>query len=106
MTENLELCPFCGGKAKLSFKETDFAGRNYFGDRKSKYRFQVICNRCHSRGKPIKTDWLINCNPWASNWTGRNYKETELIKKQTEMVRPWAEKAIQAWNTREKESKE
>lgn len=96
----LKPCPFCGGKARISFADVEFGGINYFCDRKVKYRFQVICNKCHSRGRPIKTDWLINCNPWLSNWTGRNYNLTQIVEEQTEMVRPWAEKAIEEWNRR------
>lgn len=28
------------------------------GSRELKYRFQVICNRCHARGKTVTTDWI------------------------------------------------
>lgn len=99
--QELKACPFCGGKARVSFKDVEFGGKNYLGDRKVKYRFQVICNKCYSRGKPVKTDWLINCNPWHSRYaSGRNYGESEFVDKMTEMVKPWAEKAIEEWNRR------
>lgn len=96
----LKPCPFCGGKAKLSFAEVEFGGRNGIGDKKSKYRIQLICNRCHSRGMPIKTDWLINCDPAVSNWKNTKYDLPEIRYKQTEMLRPWVEIAIAAWNRR------
>ena len=96
----LKPCPFCGGDAKLSFADVEFGGMNYSGDKKVKYRFQVICNRCHSRGKPVKTEWLINPNPWGSLWSGRNYEKTNIVEQRTEQCRQWAEEAIAAWNRR------
>ena len=98
--EKLKPCPFCGGFPKLSFKEVDFYGRNYIGDKKSKYRVNMICQRCHARSKPIKTDYLINCNPHKSNFENSIYEHPDLRKKQTEMIRPWVEQAIEAWNRR------
>ena len=57
--------PFCGGKAKISYKDYLFYGFIGKCDRKLKYRVQVICNKCHSRGKPIITEWLVDPNPYA-----------------------------------------
>ena len=98
----LKPCPFCGGKARLSFKDVEFAGQNCYGDKKVRYRFQVICNKCHSRGKPIKTDFLINPNPWNSHYANRGYStvESKKIDDMTEMLKPWAEEASEAWNRR------
>lgn len=96
----LKPCPFCGGYPKLSFAEVDFFGRNCIGDKKSKYRVQMICTRCHARSKPIKTDYLINCNPHQSNFENREWAYPDTRRKQTEMIKPWAEKAIEAWNRR------
>lgn len=79
----LKRCPFCGGKAKVSFMNHSFKGQNDFGDKKLKYRVQVICNRCRSRGKPIITDWL-----------------TPRMIAQTEAFKPYVEQAIKAWNRR------
>ena len=99
---NLRECPFCGGKARISFKDCEFGGKNCLGDRKVKYRFQVICNKCYSRGKPVKTDFLINPNPWHSHYANRGdyYGKSEVIDNMTEMLKPWAEEAIEAWNRR------
>ena len=91
MNEKLLKCPFCGGEAKVSYKNHRFYGWNGLGQRKIKYRVQVICNKCRSRGKPIITAWLIDPNPYANT------------AKQIEMFKPYVEKAINAWNTRVKE---
>ncbi len=100
MTDKLKPCPFCGGVARLSFKDVEFGGMNFRGDRKIKYRFQVICNKCHSRGKPVKTDFLINPNPWNSRYSNRNHGESKVVDDMTETLKPWAEEAIEAWNRR------
>jgi len=97
MTE-LKPCPFCGGKAKVSFRQSDFMGRNYYGDRKLKYITQVICNRCHARGKPFKTDYMINPYPWNTIWNGHLDDTVN-----TTQFRPWVEKAIEAWNRRKED---
>lgn len=99
--DKLKPCPFCGGKAKVSFKNHSFKGRNDFGDKKLKYRVQVICNRCRSRGKPIITDWLINPNPWMSEWGNQGKATTPRMIAQTEAFKPYVEQAIEAWNRRE-----
>ena len=93
----LKPCPFCGGKARISFNDAKFGGQNYIGDKKLKYRVQVICNKCHSRGKPIMTDWLINPNPYCINndvpdgWKG---------KEQAKVFTPYINAAAEAWNNR------
>lgn len=102
----LKPCPFCGGKARLSFKDVEFAWQNCYGDKKIRYRCQVICNKCHSRGKPVKTDFLINPNPWRSHYANRKYYcyyKSKEIDAMTEMIKPWAEEAIEAWNRRDGE---
>lgn len=82
--EKIKPCPFCGGKASLSFRDVGFGGQNYLGDKKRKYRVQVICNKCKSRGKPITTDYIINGNPYCDQKPFEKYN----------MV------AIDKWNTR------
>ena len=84
-------CPFCGGKAQISYRDVKFGGQNYLGDRKVKYRVQVICSRCKSRGKPITTDYLINPNPYV----GRKQRPFE----------PYNIQAIEAWNNRKDDDK-
>lgn len=94
--KELKSCPFCGGKGSLSFRDYGFLGQNDFGDKKLKYRVQIICNRCKSRGKPIVTDALINPNPWVIRFMDEGkWKETEFA--------PYIDKAIEAWNKRDGE---
>lgn len=93
-------CPFCGGNAKISWADVAFGGFNGNGNKKTAYRFQGICNKCHSRGKPVKSDWLIDCNPWESSYTNRNYRKSDRINKQDEMIKPYVDKAIAEWNKR------
>lgn len=76
-------CPFCGGKAKISFKQGKML-RNGFGDTKQIYRVQVICNKCHARGKPVTTDWIINPMPHSH----------------PEQFAEWINQAVEAWNRR------
>ena len=96
----LKPCPFCGGYPKLSFAETDFYGRNFQGDKKSKYRVQLICRKCYARGKPIKTDYLINCNPHESYFESRTWLLPDIREKNSKMIEPWVTQAIEAWNRR------
>lgn len=85
----LKPCPFCGGNGKLRFKDWRVYGWNGRGDVKKKYRLQVICNRCHSRGRPIVTDWLINPNPYAL-----------FRQEQADMFAPYILVAEEEWNRR------
>ena len=100
MGERLRNCHFCNGNAKVSFKDYAFYGRNGLGDKKVKYRIQVICNRCRSRGKPIITDWLVNPNPYISKWGNCGDGTSPKGSVQTEMFKPYVEQAIEAWNRR------
>ena len=69
----LEPCPFCGGKAKISFRQGRFFGMNDFGNKKMQYHIQVICNRCKARGRLFTTDWMIDPNPWNRPEEFRQY---------------------------------
>ena len=84
----------CGGEAKVAFCQQSYCGQNCFGDKKIKYRVYMICKKCHARGKPIITDWLINPHPWDSIYSGRIRHNAE----QDEMFAPYVERAIEAWN--------
>lgn len=92
-------CPFCGGKAKISFKNYRFYGKNFKGDKKTSYRVQVICNKCKSRGKPIVTKPMTNPMPYITKW-GNCYGGSDKAKEETERFRPYVEEAIDYWNTR------
>ena len=96
----LKPCPFCGGKAKVSFRNHAYKGQNYLGDKKLKYRVQVICSRCKSRGRPVFTNWLINPNPWMSAWGNQGEATTPRMIKQTEEFKPYVVKAVEVWNKR------
>ena len=95
----LKPCPFCGGKAKIYFKDYRFYCKNLNGDRKVSYRVQVICNKCKSRGRPIITEPMINPYPYITEW-GNRYGGSDKAKAETERFRPYIEKAVDAWNTR------
>lgn len=98
--DEIKPCPFCGWKGKVSFKDYKFSSKNFNGDIKIKYRVQVICNKCRSRGKPIITDWLLNPNPYISEW-GNVYSRNSLkCEEQTNMFRTYVSLAIGAWNRR------
>ena len=108
MMAELKPCPFCGGKGRISFKDKYWGGWNGKGDHRKAYSVQIICNKCHSRGKPITTDWLVNPNPYISIYSGR-YAADDLqkpvIMKHTEMFRPYVEQATEAWNRRSEDGK-
>ena len=49
--KDIKPCPFCGGKAKWSIKSMH--EREWLPSERAfhkRFRVQVICNRCHSRG--------------------------------------------------------
>ena len=99
----LKPCPFCGGKAKVSFRNYKYYGKSDFGDVKKSYIVQVFCKKCKSRGKPIATDWLINPNPWQMD---RFATPNTPCKKQADKFSWWVEKAIEAWNERAKDGEQ
>lgn len=96
----LKPCPFCGGKARISFKDHRFYGQNYIGDKKLSYRVQVICNKCRSRGRPVFTDPMINPNPYLTKWGNTYSEDSPKCQSMTADFEPYVEQAIEAWNRR------
>ena len=101
MPNELKPCPFCGGKARISFKDYRFYGWNCITHKKIiSYRVQVICNKCKSRGKPIITKSMENPMPYITEWWSSHYSGSDIAKAETERFRPYIENAIEAWNRR------
>lgn len=112
MTE-LKKCPFCGGNGRLSFKDYRFGGQNFRGEKKISYRIQVICSKCHSRGKPVVTEMLINPNPYRTSFYLAHTKSrhfcslmnNDIVAKEDKTFEPYVNDAIEAWNRRAEEQK-
>ena len=89
----IKKCPCCGGKPKVISKQKNFLGWRGNGTRAIEYCIYVKCNRCHSRGKPIKTkafDSILEKNR-------RDFKSEVL---------PYVERAVEAWNRRVDDGRE
>lgn len=63
MNDNDQLCLFCGGKTKISKRQTgtDWLStptehNKWDGKMVARYRYQVICNKCKSRGPLMKSE--------------------------------------------------
>lgn len=66
MENNEQNCLFCGCKTHVTQRKTgqDFVPSNehegsakfYYGKVVSRYRFQVICNKCKARGPLMKSE--------------------------------------------------
>lgn len=78
----LGLCPFCGGKARISCRESKFYGHYDNGDKIIDETYQVICNKCHARG-PIYVARKVN-------------KYTSVFRDADKMAAK--EMAMHAWN--------
>ena len=103
----LKHCPFCGGKGKINARQRKFCGMNSSGNKKLVWSIYVKCNKCHSRGKPIKTEPLKLYDEEHGNIAVGNFYVTEFCKGQgrglmsaTLNFEPYVEKAIEAWNRR------
>ena len=110
----LKPCPFCGGKARTNARQSGFHGENCFGNKKLSWTIYVICNRCRSRGKPIKTEPIKlyendsnQTYPFLMHETG-NFWQTEYAgghsSEATEIFRPYVEQVAEAWNRRASET--
>lgn len=103
----LKPCPFCGGRGKINAKQSGFFGENCFGNKKIGWTVYVKCTKCHSRGKPIKTDPIkLYAGDRAggaqysfyttSYWVGAS----RGFEGATKTFEPYATQAIEAWNRR------
>ncbi len=89
MIIELEKCPFCGGSAKPSIRNThrtQCIPSEYV--RATKYIVQVICNKCHARGKPI-TFYSTLSSVWDIP------RLQPLVQ-----IEPWVKLAEECWNRR------
>lgn len=94
---DLKPCPFCGGKAKINARQSGFHGQNFEGNKKISWTIYIKCNKCHSRGKPIKTDPIKCCSFYSTEYwlgSGRGLMTATLI------FEPYVNIAIEAWNRR------
>lgn len=100
----MDPCPFCGHEHMfVRFKQHNFVGYTPDGtDKLLKYKCYVVCKRCLSRGAPVITDPIprSTVNPHNTIFEGKAPTNMEVIKN-TEIMQPWAEKAIAEWNKRE-----
>lgn len=80
----IKQCPFCGSNsARVNIKQVAFLGQNEVtGAKKLKCRSYVVCNKCHSRGKPITFIGITK--------TGGYPAEASIAE----------ERVIEAWNKR------
>lgn len=82
-TEKLLPCPFCGHEnISINGRQVRFIGQNDFGVKKIKISRYAVCNKCHSRGKPI-----IFTIVYEKGWV-EELRKHDLL-------------AIQEWNRRE-----
>lgn len=84
MNDNILSCPFCRGKGKIHIAQYKFMGKNERGVILLKYRIDVRCNKCHSRGSPVITD-------------STTYR---LFPNGMDFFKPYIERAILKWNNR------
>lgn len=85
----MKLCPFCGKKGKLSYRQIRFIGQNDFGNKKIRIGSQVICNRCKARGP-------LYCGEVIDPTVRRMHNKQESFLQITQS-------AIDAWNRRANE---
>ena len=79
---DLKPCPFCGGKAKVSYRQYRFKGQYDDGTKRIKFAFYGICNRCKATGGTVTGE--IHCGLVQSRDDFRFYEEL----------------AAEAWNRR------
>lgn len=83
--DELKPCPFCGSDSlKISKRDVGYLGKSSDGTKKLKYRINIMCNKCHSKGKPITTTVIYGR-------VGFHRQESFVKAEQQAMI---------AWNTR------
>lgn len=104
--EEIDPCPFCGGRARIVAKKDRFFGVNLLGNKKLGWTLYVKCNKCHSRGKPIKTEAIklyrdVDFAP-IGDFTKTDFHlgKGEGIKEANMTFASYVQKALQAWNHR------
>lgn len=104
--DKLKPCPFCGGRGKINARQSKFCGMNHLGNKKLIWQIYVMCTKCHSRGRPIKTEPLKFYADDSGLNIG-NFYCTEFwmgsgrgLMTATLNFEPYVEKAIEAWNWR------
>ena len=88
---DIKPCPFCGGKAKWSVR--DMHDREWSRSEKcfkKKFSVQVICNKCHGRGKPVR----FYSGKWGNFW------DVPYLEQKADIV-PWINLSIAYWNRRD-----
>ena len=85
INKKLDTCPFCGGKARVSFRQLYFIGWKAEGFKVINYGCQVICNNCKARGG-LATRVITSGGEHIIN-----NKNSDIL----------AEKALKLWNRAE-----
>lgn len=104
----LKRCPFCGGKPKISARQSGFFGENCFGNKKLEWTVYIKCNKCRSRGRPIKTEPIKLYEDERGRLASGNFYTTEFwlgpgrgLMTATLNFEPYVNRAIEAWNRRD-----
>jgi hypothetical protein len=105
--DELKPCPFCGGKPKINARQSKFIGQNGYGNKKIVWTVYIKCNKCHSRGKPIKTEPIKLYDEAHRSLGVGNFYCTEFwrgsgsgLMTATLNFEPYVQQAIEAWNRR------
>ena len=102
----LKPCPFCGGKPKINARQSKFIGQNCFGNKKLVWTIYIKCNKCHSRGRPIKTEPIKLYEGERSSLASGSFYATEYWRSGSGLMtatinfEPYVKQASEAWNRR------